>query len=282
MNIFKKKPHYSELMLGVSTPQPQEITSEIIRKEMWDLIDNIGNVSLEGEAKAIIEKNREVLDKAETLNKFGFKNTPTAKNSSKVISAKADIENKISVSNREEELIVKYKKTFPFYKFVPERIYSEIMEKYDLVKGKTELYLKEVPTKNLEDLSRFAEQYDIVELKYFKISGIANFNRFGRPADVEVTEEEFNANVERRKSSRNVYLISHGGSYYYRKELSTIEITAPLNHFDMDKMELEGRQIVVKEIKDPIITHKVEGGYIIITAWDEEAKIPEIQLPLNN
>ena len=64
---------------------------------------------------------------------------------------------------------------------------------------------------------------------------------------------------------------------YIVREKEKFQITAPLSHFDLEKTEIQNREIKDKiEIKDPIVSHKVNGGYIIVSVWDEEANIPEI------
>lgn len=95
-------------------------------------------------------------------------------------------------------------------------------------------------------------------------------------------------------------------------ESSALEIIAPKSHFTLPMFEfstrrhgtpktyqpfefnedtriikysakvLEELNTELREILDPIATFKVPGGRMVITAWDEEANIPEIQNPLSN
>ena len=84
---------------------------------------------------------------------------------------------------------------------------------------------------------------------------------------------------------------------------SNLKIIAPKDHYSIQmiksgsrliplfKIDEETRNIIIntealeEEIKnnqkvlDPILALEVEGGYIILHAWDEEAYIPEIQNP---
>lgn len=59
-----------------------------------------------------------------------------------------------------------------------------------------------------------------------------------------------------------------------------LEIIAPQEMFRTDtRSRWDGRTMVTD---DPIVTAKVKGGRLIVTAWDIEAAIPEIQNPNKN
>lgn len=59
-----------------------------------------------------------------------------------------------------------------------------------------------------------------------------------------------------------------------------LEIIAPKEMFKTDtRSRWDGRTMVTD---DPIVTAKVKGGRLIVTAWDIEALIPEIQNPNKN
>ena len=52
---------------------------------------------------------------------------------------------------------------------------------------------------------------------------------------------------------------------------------------DISDLQLEeGYKLVKKHIPDPVVLQPVKGGYLIITAWGDEASDPLVINPLMN
>lgn len=60
-------------------------------------------------------------------------------------------------------------------------------------------------------------------------------------------------------------------------------IAAPMKDFTLAPgEEIKGRRIVTKAVPDPVVLCAVAEGYLIVTAWGDEASDPLIQNELNN
>lgn len=62
---------------------------------------------------------------------------------------------------------------------------------------------------------------------------------------------------------------------FKRLDKSIFKIKDNVICYDISEIKLELQRL--KEAEDPIACLKVEGGYIILHAWDKEAEIPEIK-----
>lgn len=243
------------------------ITSEDIHNEMIDGLELIFGKDFNLEKSKISEledANKEVKKKASILKRLGFKNTPTAKNVETLDIQIAEKEDKIKLSQKEIELTNKYRIEYPGYKFIPDSVFDQVCEKYDLYTALPERYIKEIPNKNLEEIDNFIQKYGIVYQKIFN----PHWNVLGTTAVIE-------------ESSTAIYLneLEECGSmagYYSIKETPKIEITAPIDHYDLKNSEIKNRKINTK-VDDPIVTRIVEGGRVVISCWDKEADIPEIK-----
>ncbi len=69
---------------------------------------------------------------------------------------------------------------------------------------------------------------------------------------------------------------------YDRKEkLEPLKICAPLSQMEMTGYKLFGIHIV-KEVPDPIVLQPVNGGYLIVCAWGNEASDELVVNSINN
>lgn len=64
----------------------------------------------------------------------------------------------------------------------------------------------------------------------------------------------------------------------------SLTICAPVKDMDMTGMEItQGYKMTKKvEIPDPVVLQEVYGGYLIVTAWGDEASDPIVVNPINN
>lgn len=140
--------------------------------------------------------------------------------------------------------ILHYNQKYPVNKFLVEKDVERICKKYNLVLGKIEQYKGFVPDKNLKEIESFRiHDEDRV--------GFSHTGRFtGKNED------------GRRMVSGN-----------------TLHIVAPLKDMDLKSWELEGYKLVKKSPPDPVVLFEVKGGYLILTAWGDEASDPIIQNP---
>lgn len=249
------------------------ITSKDIQDDMQSKLNFIlgdNNIRyMESEEESVNkfkEQNSHITEKAEKLSSLGFVNTPAVIKNKEVETVSKNKMSAIEVSKKEIELNRKYKLEFPRYKFVPDRIYREVMEKYDLYKSEPFRYIKEIPNKNLEEIVEFKNSLKPLYQLVCKAMG----SSWKSMRETSYNKEELEEFLVARKN------LVTGGLYYDIEEQKTIEITAPISHFNIKDSEINGRTISDKKVEDPIVTHKVDGGFIVVSVWDKEAEIPEI------
>lgn len=70
-----------------------------------------------------------------------------------------------------------------------------------------------------------------------------------------------------------------------KRNQKSLQICAPVKDMDMTKISLEDEykmKKVYKDIPDPVVLQPVKGGYLILTAWGDEASDPIVVNEINN
>jgi hypothetical protein len=194
---------------------------------------------------------------------------------------------KAELSKEQVELVNYYKRNYPLNKFITEQQVKEICYKYNLVCGDVERFKGFVPEKNLREIERFnlkESESDLVKLVNTCVTHISlgYFNR-----------KEF--------SDRFVYLSSP--SYPNKKlieiavglgvdeshvfvqmdsENAKLKICAPVKDMDISGLTLKNGYKLENFIPDPVVLQPVNGGYLILTAWGDEASDPLVVNEINN
>lgn len=184
----------------------------------------------------------------ERLSKFGFNNTEYRK--------KVEIQN---VKNWENEEKLRAKKAFnyfrskyPLYKFITKSSVERICKKYDLVYGKVDRYIGNVPEKNIREI----ENFKIEDMDKCFIE-----DRFG---------VRFNISFANHLNSNN----NNSSGYIGVSSESPLEIVCSYKDFDTSGMKIEEYHLV---IDDPIVLqpvfYKGDKYYLIVTAWGGDEAI---------
>lgn len=206
------------------------------------------------QAKKILDSVKPIPEKAERLKALGFTN------SEKVVMA--DAEKKKQMKSQEQaELIMYYKREYPFLKFLTESELDRICEKYNLIHAPVENYIKDVPEKNIkeiEDAQKLKkEDYGTEESDLIRAMRRMSLQmrlleavRFGRPDMVEFNKE----------TPQDVKLY----------------IAAPKSHFNLEGLKKKGRSWR-PEPKDPIVFRYCRGGIQVLSKWGLEANDPMLQ-----
>jgi hypothetical protein len=226
-----------------------------------------------------------------------------------------NIQKEIDKSESIKNLTDTYLKKYPMYKFIDKDSMISIMKKYDLVLGDSFMYCKEIPDKALSIIENFSEE--ILESKEYNLIYFCSYwSDSGFYSSKYIVKKGKNLSSLLKKAEKD---ISNGDklseSHPWKEhqivglvESTNLKMIAPQTHFnEIKELEYNGQKInfrtsilkldektrmlsidlneVNKELEmidilDPIACLKVEGGYIILDAWDEEADIPEIQNPM--
>jgi len=258
------------------------------------------------------EENKSVYNKIEILNTLNLSATPSVRLSleklrdkeikvwEKIMKIRAEIKNTEGIKNYVAEYHLKY----PSYKFIDDTTMVNIMKKYDLVLGEAFTYGREIPDDNLAVISQFSVEIKESEETYILYSNDASsrcshFSIVKQEKKVITNEYWKCTRVEDYSNFSSKQMLS---SYITSK----FKMIAPENHFKVPtfkNVDWERKNIDVpimklnpntrkyefntstlndmeakkREVLDPIACLEVAGGYIIMSAWDKEAEIPEIQ-----
>lgn len=181
-----------------------------------------------------IDKNEE--QKIQKLKKYGFNNV-------KQITETESERIKAQWGKSLIEAICDFNIKYVGYKFITHSIALSICKKYNLVLGDVDQYKGFVPTKNLKEIDDF-------------------YNKF---PDLLVVKKQ----------------IRYGGMIFlmpYVLETNNTRICAPLKDMKTEGYSLSGR-VFSKHVPDPVILSYIKhsngtSGYIIVTAWGDEASDP--------
>lgn len=255
--IFNQEAIMEELPIIAKHLYPKEVMK--IHHEFETAADKL----LE-EAKSIIqEAATKDVDKVSRLEKLGFKQV------NQVIQLKPLLQ-KAELSKKQLELLKYYRQEYPFNKFITEEQVKIICRKYNLVCGDVNRFKGFVPEKNLKQVESFKlkNQDSLIIYEYCYGSG------WGLVSDWMKKFPEHTLD----------YFMRYKGNTDKLREIEiSLQICAPVKDMDISGLELkEGYKLEKKHIPDPVVLQPVKGGYLILTAWGDEASDPLVVNEINN
>ena len=193
--------------------------------------------------------NEELIKKYEALVKLGFTSGETFLKGEEELKRKQKLDSEQYNLNRLESPIVYFSKKYPLYKFISVEGVNFIRNKYNLSIGTVDLYIGDIPDKNLEAILNFKiEDEDCLYL-------LQNYRHNGSLKD-------------ENESSFKDYNKSYLNDLTFKK--APLEIVAPLKDFKVKEVIKP-----IEDIEDPIVLQPVyyhnTKYYLIVTAWGEEA-----------
>ncbi len=265
MNLFMKEKKYPKVV--------EEIHNEFF----------LASETLLKEAENVLQESKSKdINKGLRLLKLGFKQVGQA------VKAK-EIETAIVISKADKELVFYYRKNYPLYKFITEEQVKNICHKYNLVCGNVGLFRGFIPERNLIHVENFKAPKGKDTPEYSVVVNENNTNY--HPGLLELSNSD-KRQIETLKGE--VFIMNlHDGKQYYDpingqydkigKCDNSLKICAPIKDMDTTGMEnSEGFKIIKISPPDPIVLQPVKGGYLIVTAWGDEASDPDIINPVNN
>ena len=265
---------------NISKNYPKEVME--IHHEFWTAADKI----LAEANEIIAEAQKKDVQKVSRLEALGFKQVKEVNDLKPLI-------RQAKLSKEQVELVGYYKQKYPLNKYITEEQVKTICHKYNLVCGSVERFKGFVPTKNLNEIENF--KLKPTEMPFLIVEGM-----YQSDIKFQLWEEDFTEHGKRYcpnssfyivgpRNNRNIYGTSplltekcmdrfeDYVSLYVRKSniQSMLQICAPVKDMDISGMELkEGYKLEQRYIPDPIVLQPVLGGYLILTAWGDEASDP--------
>lgn len=237
-----------------------------IHKSFYEEVDN-----LLAEAKILKStetQKQDLIDKSNRLKALGFTNTKEVKEAEKEIQRIDELKMENEAKERLVRAINYFSFHYPQYKFITEESVKKICKKYNLVYGKVDNYIGEIPLENLNHIEKFSIKED-------DICYVVNENTYfgwGIPDNNKINYISSNGALKKYR-----VIPYHDNTGYITTNVykSKLEIVAPLTYFNLDNKETKDFQLVKKIHKDPIVLHPVffEGQkhYLIVTAWGKES-----------
>lgn len=209
----------------------KQITAKEIQDEFYLASDNL----LE-EVKQVLQDDFE----ADKLKELGFK-------SIQKVSDREDVLTK----RRYAETVAYYRQKYPFRKFLLQLSVEAICKKYGLLLGYVQHFTGVIPQKNINEILGFKvndeDKPESDNSIWFKSS------RWDEKFDkLFLCEGKWCEEKEEKISQEKI----------------TLKICAPETMFNTNNMTVvDGYKLV----SDPIVLQPVKGGYLIVTAWGDEA-----------
>lgn len=269
-NFLKLKKETQEAVVGNYPKIVHEIHNEFL---------TAGDRIL-AEAKMVLEESKQKsIGKGKRLSAVGFDKCPEAV---EAITA----ERRIILTKEMAELVKYYQINYPDSKFIAEDQVSVICKKYGLVCGEISMYRGFVPENKLSKIEsfRFNKNDRIAgELSGSNLNTSIYNEHIGNVGCDEIkgywkdliiagsvaTFTKGNSLSESFSARINSYFNLYTHLSVSNKNAG-LKICAPLKDMEIPKgKEIKGYKI--QDIPDPVVLQPVKGGYLIVTAWGDEA-----------
>jgi hypothetical protein len=239
--------------------------------------------SIIAEAEQIIKTA--ATEKAARLNNVGFvKSKETAKLN--------------SLSQGSAKVALEYKSKYQLNKFITYESAIAICNKYNLVMAPIDRFTGFVPEKNLKEIEGFRckDQYSIHVLKSAKTMSVLLFavldqvkiKRYIKEGKGIIFVERsplggLSNFSETQRVEKEIEVLCKETAYGLEfTEISGLQICAPASDMDTAGLSVSGRVFGKKNIPDPVVLHPVNKGFLIVTAWGDEASDPIVVNELKN
>jgi hypothetical protein len=221
-------------------------------------------------------------DKAKRLKQAGFKGVTDVKEL-------AIIEGKQSEARKQAELIEYYAQNYPLNKFVTQKTVMDICSKYKLVFGEISDFTGFVPEKNLSQIENFKVSYND-KISLIRVDSVTFWTSDKARLITQQIKSFLKRNngivaIDERDSDR-FYI---GRDYYVEKAIAKAMGVSSITTKGISYKSVQSFLICAsaKEMKkwsikylfakpDPVVLQPVKGGYLIVTAWGDEASDPEV------
>lgn len=238
--------------------------------------------------------------KAEILEKCGFLNSETVKQSKNLKEEAKKIQIKLEVTKKKAKFLKELKMNYPNEKFITVNELNRICDKYGLIHAPVKNYIKDVPEKNA------LEMYNLKKLKQEHKEGFKQLlflkkNLFHSDTPTYVIERFTKKGVEFEGSIavginniiKDKFGLWDGREYYYNYNYSELRIekidksgffvAAPKSHFNLDGLDKKTKHgffnVETFEVKDPVVFEYCKNDIVrIVTKWgtdDDQSYLDE-------
>ena len=292
MNIFKKLLPKKEAILSkeaIINDIPKSVSNVLYPKEVLEIHNEF-----EIAADKLLEQANNIIEEAKSkdVTKVARLEALRFKQANQVTELKPLLK-LAELSKEQVELVNYYKREYPFNKFITEEQVKEICDKYNLVCGDVIRFKGFVPEKNLKEIEKFKlKNKDLCIYGFCWGSGIRSneaikkhitFDQYNYLVKNDLFKGDGKGDLTKDDNWCESIVFGFPGKYFDRITLQKLQICAPVQDMDISGLELkEGYKLEKKFIPDPVVLQPVKGGYLILTAWGDEASDPIVINEINN
>ena len=217
-------------------------------------------------------------EKTKRLKALGFSATKEVTEAEEVLKKK-------KLNEEMVETISYYRTKYPMNKFITKEQVEQICGKYGLIYSEVTNYIGFVPEKNLKAIEAFKIADDDVPMTRW-LNGMwtgGSAEEMTRGDICRYREQKAAENDQSQSLGVNAILYQMSRELYSYIENRTLLIAAPAGDFKAtERHEVKDFRLSLKPIPDPVVLAPVIGGYLIVTAWGDEASDPLVQNEINN
>lgn len=257
--------------------------------------------------------------KGKMLAELGFSNSEPARQFAELDAKNKEIEKRKMIAQSQAESILYFKNKYPYSKFITVNELNRICDKYGLIHAPVGNYIKDVPEKNVLEMSNRVklDSADIAEDEY-RLVGLKSdylLNLFGKTEPVFTLSDLDRINYPHKYALREWFLdkketwayvaVNHGvdenngvGSSdvrYMMYGFDKIEktgknglcIAAPPSHFNLEGLTKSSEfgyfNVESFEVKDPVVFEYCKNNIVrIITKWGTDDDQSHLDSSLTN
>jgi hypothetical protein len=285
-----------------------KVTVEQIHAEFDSAEERILNECDAILAQLQIPTESKIERKADMLVNLGFVNSEVVKQANSIKEKQEEIKNKIDITSLQASYIRELKVKYPKEKFITTDELERICEKYNLIHAPVANYIKDIPEKNVLEMTnckklyiedKLEESFIITEVdglldfkKLLKILGKNNNNYEITNSDVIKAHKNYR-NINNNDSILREWLFGKPADYmvfydlkqhhnldfrireYEKIDKTGLFIAAPKSHFNLKGLNKKSKfgffNVTVTEIKDPVVFEYCKNNICrIITKWGTE------------
>lgn len=223
------------------------------------------------EAMNLISNPRaQEVNKAQRYTKLGF-------GSCKPVKEAEELSAKALVAKELKETIWYFRQHYPQNKFITELEVERICKKYGLLLGESANYIGDIPEKNLLEIERFKLRKEDLSDPVPTYFGFSSLLWRSEPIGMISSRPRQVGGA----SFLDEYLQEKANQYYgigadpYKSEKKDSEKVKPAFKICAPKQDFNTAGYEVREgfklVYDPVVLQPVKGGFLIVSAWGDEA-----------
>lgn len=197
------------------------------------------------------------------------------------------IEQNNKLSEEVINIINQTKIDYPLYKFITLDQIKIICKKYNLIFGPIDRFEGFVPESNLQKIESFQKQYSfkdmwiieniVIDMSDYEVrhnNSYSHFYKKGTKNEYVFQSDGFENSFYGNDIVNGIYY-DLTGNFDERLIPCSLQICAPLKDMNTEGMYIKNRMLL--NIPDPVVLQPITGGYLIVTAWGNEASDPLVK-----